>query len=292
VRASVSDALKIQIKTVVTLNKKILKISERIVIISVVIIVTAYIVKAADRNFFNDKSASNSGCPAEMIFITAAGGGFCIDKYESSPSSVCPYNNPQNQIETSANLNLSECRPLSIAGAIPWRNISQNQAAAVCAKAGKRLPTGKEWQQAALGTSDKEAGWGIDDCQLDNNWSDQPGQTGSGKNCVSSAGVYDMIGNIWEWTDGTIYEGAYNGKSLPDDGYITSVDEDAMPSAVNSSIPDSNYYNDYFWQKKIGTRGIARGGYWNNKSEGGQYSVYAVNPPSFAGDGVGFRCAK
>ena len=274
------------------IKKKLLKKSEKIIIIIAVIAITAYIVKAADKKLFNKEISDRSVCSIDMVFISAVGGGFCLDKYEASVGSDCSYENPKNQIETSANLNLPNCRPLSIAKKIPWRNISQNQAAMACAKAGKRLPTNKEWLQAALGTPDKELGWNSDDCQVGNNWEIQPGLAGTGKNCVSAAGAYDMIGNVWEWTNGTIYEGAYNSKPLPDEGYITGVDEDSMPSAINSNISDANYYNDYFWQKKTGTRGIARGGYWNNKSDGGQYAVYAVNPPSFSGEGVGFRCAK
>jgi formylglycine-generating enzyme required for sulfatase activity len=63
------------------------------------------------------------------------------------------------------------------------------------------LPTDKEWLQVALGTPDKETGWDSDDCQVENNWDIQPGLAGTGKNCVSAAGAYDMIGNVWEWTN-------------------------------------------------------------------------------------------
>jgi hypothetical protein len=100
---------------VIIINKKILKIGERIIIVLVVIIVTAFIVKAADRNFFNNKNSDESVCPSDMVFISAVGGGFCLDKYEASAGSDCSYNNPKNQIETSANLDLPSCRPLSTA---------------------------------------------------------------------------------------------------------------------------------------------------------------------------------
>ncbi len=273
---------------------KIIRKREIIVIIFAIILTTVGI-KASD-NFFSSEGESvakdEGRCPAGMVYVPFSSGDFCIDKYEASPSPDCSHQNPSNQTTSKINLDQPGCYPVSRVGAAPWRNISQNQAAAACAKAGKRLPTNKEWLQAALGTPDLASGWSSQDCHVAENWKDQPGLTGSGDNCVSSAGVFDMIGNVWEWVDGTIYDGIYQEKSLPSQGYINSVDEDGLPSQTNFTIPDDNYYQDFFWIKDNGTRGFARGGYWNNKSEAGQYAVYLVSPPSFVGIGVGFRCVK
>ncbi len=255
-----------------------------------VIVLTSIIVKAVDKK--NTPTQSDSPCPKEMAYIPSPYGGFCIDKYEASAGKDCPYANPENQRQTLLNIDSPECSPVSVAGAYPWRNISQNQAAEICAKAGKRLPTNKEWQQAALGTPDNNKNWTTDDCQVNNNWPEQPGITGSGKNCHTAAGVYDMIGNVWEWVDGNVNNGNYHGYELPNEGYVLAVNEDGMPSETNANNGDENYHYDFFWLKTKGTRGIARGGYWNNKKEAGQYSVYVVSQPSFTGVGVGFRCAK
>ncbi len=275
-------------------RKRRIRKREIIVIISAIILTTIGI-KASD-NFFSSESGGvvkyEGRCPAGMVYVLSSSGDFCIDKYEASPSPDCSRQNPSSQVETRANLDQPGCSPVSRLGAVPWRNISQNQAAAACAKAGKRLPTNKEWLQAALGTPDLASGWTSQDCQVAKNWDDQPGLTGSGANCVSAAGTFDMIGNVWEWVDGTIYDGIYQEKELPGQGYINSVDEDGLPSQTNFDIPDENYYQDFFWIKDKGTRGMARGGYWGNESEAGQYAVYLVSPPSFVGIGVGFRCAK
>jgi formylglycine-generating enzyme required for sulfatase activity len=263
-----------------------------LVILSAVII-TAIGIKASDSlSGKNKKNGSQNFCPGDMAYVTSVGGGFCLDRYEASAGSACPYTNPEKQSDTRVNLSESTCRPESQSGFVPWRFISQDQAAMACAKAGKRLPTNQEWLQASLGTPDIKANWGEDDCQVDNNWLNQPGLSGSGKNCFSPAGVYDMIGNVWEWVDGVVSNGIFNGNQLPLSGYIDSTDGESMPGKTNPDKANENYNNDYFWVKGSGSRAIARGGYWNNKSEGGQYSVYAVNPPSFAGEGVGFRCAK
>ncbi|MBD3208569.1 MAG: SUMF1/EgtB/PvdO family nonheme iron enzyme, partial [Candidatus Nealsonbacteria bacterium] len=153
-------------------------------------------------------------------------------------------------------------------------------------------PTPKEWHQAALGTPDKESDWSGKDCHVAGNWPSQPGLTGSGEDCVSSAGAYDMVGNVWEWVDGTIFDGQYEGHALPEQGFVQGVDDQGLSYQTDIEESAPNYNQDYFWIKQQGTRGIARGGYWGNGSDAGVYSAYLVVPPSFSGTGVGFRCVK
>jgi formylglycine-generating enzyme required for sulfatase activity len=182
--------------------------------------------------------------------------------------------------------------PVSVKEKKPWTYVSQDQAKEACAKAGKRLPSPEEWASASLGTPDKDSGWSSEDCQVASNWESQPGKTGSALNCISSSGAYDMIGNVWEWIDAVAEDGQLDGKNLPDEGYVISSDGKGLVSDTRQGNPDPNYHGDYFWIKKQGVRAIAKGGYWDNNSEAGQYSVYLVSPPSFAGVGVGFRCVK
>lgn len=250
-------------------------------------------IKASDRLFGpNEDQTNNSLCPNNMVFIPNSIGGFCLDQFEASASVGCPSRNPQTQEDTRDNLNTPDCKAETQKGVIPWRNISQNQAAVACSKAGKRLPTNKEWVQASLGTPDKNSTWGSNDCQVANNWESQPGLTGSGDDCVSSVGANDMVGNVWEWVEETINDGKYKGIDLPDDGYIKGVDVSGMPIETDYDNPDLNYNKDYLWIKKTGVKGILKGGFWGNKYEGGIYATYLVFAPSFAGDSVGFRCVK
>lgn len=274
------------------------KIIRSIIVIILATFFTTLIIKASDELIpfltatLNQNFSQNTPCPEDMVFVPKEGGGFCIDKYENSPAPTCPFSNPQNQKETRENLNNPNCKPLSVMGAIPWRFISQDQAQIACAKAGKRLPTNEEWYLASLGTPDPSSGWTSDDCQVANNWSSQPGLTGSGKNCRSAVGAYDMIGNVWEWVKGTSLDGEYEGRKLPSGGFVASTDGHGIPAITNSEKPDPNYNEDYFWIYQSGIRSFARGGYWNNQSRSGIYSVYLVYQPSEAGPGIGFRCAK
>jgi VCBS repeat-containing protein len=73
----------------------------------------------------------------------------------------------------------------------------------------------------------------------------------------------------------------------PSNGTVT-----VNPDGTYEYTPNPDYNNDYFWLKTKGLRGMVRGGYWNNKTDAGIYSLYAVTPPSSVEPGVGFRCVK
>ncbi len=279
--------------------KIILKILRYLVIGTIAIVLVSIGIDAADN--YDNLSESIIGrllfgegqgpCPDDMVYIPSDTGGFCIDKYEASPGDKCPVRDVSSQIDTRDNLDYDECIPKSVPGFKPWRFISQNQAMTACAKAGKRLPSNKEWYQASLGTPDSKKDWKENNCQVYNNWKEQPGVCGSGKDCVSSYGAYDMIGNVWEWVNGEIINGMLDGEELPEAGYVSEVSSQGVIMNT-SNDPDPNFNEDYLWIKKNGVRGIARGGYWSNGSMAGAYAMYLVSPSSFAGNGVGFRCVK
>jgi formylglycine-generating enzyme len=177
------------------------------------------------------------GCPAGM---TAVGGAFCVDRWEAAlvldtpqgPRGFSPYAHPTTET----------VRAVSAPGVVPQAYIDELTAAQACARAGKRMCTDTEWLRACQGSSGTTYPYGntrepgvcndarschpaIQYFQSSDSsvWSklgdpciDQlPAgllPTGSKAGCITEDGVYDMMGNLHEWTSdpaGTFRGGYY-----------------------------------------------------------------------------------
>ncbi len=142
-------------------------------------------------------------CSEGMAFIRQCG-GYCIDKYETSKG--------------------EDGAAESKEGVRPWINITFYEAKEACETAGKRLCKDFEWMSACnLGgdryylteEEDNETfGCNTNDkcpfpeCHIGGErmlWCPErncPG--GTNPKCRSAEGVYDMIGNVLEWTDAQV----------------------------------------------------------------------------------------
>ena len=228
-------------------------------------------------------ATEEGGCPAGMVAIAVGQTFSCVDIYESSPSEDCPAPVPNNAGETQDNLNEIGCIAVSAADKKPWTHIAREQAQVMCMRAGKRLPTASEWYTVAIGTPDTK-----ESC---NTQGRGVTHTGTLEGCRSATGVYDTIGNVWEWTSDDVIEGEYNGRTLPKEGYVTQVASDGI-ATVSGDVSSEHFALDYIWTQSLGVYGVLRGGFYGSGEDAGVYSIQAKTLPTAATVATGFRCVK
>jgi len=148
---------------------------------------------------------------------------FWIDIYEVTNLQYKKFNNETNRRSPSHFRNRDY--PAGKADH-PVTYVSWEDANAYCHWVGKRLPTDEEWEKAARGTDGRIFPWG-NDFKLENantplRWQ-QVGEfgdttpVGSFEAGVSPYGLYDMSGNVWEWT--ASWYKAYPNNMVPSESY-------------------------------------------------------------------------
>lgn len=269
--------------------KKNLKASLQFIIVTLgIILLTSFSIDATDTlrgsqtalGIFANKVTEDT-CPSGMVRVEKADGSFCIDRYEVSPGPDCIIKVPESIIDTANNISQRNCQPQSVPSVIPWTSVARPQAAELCAKVGKRLPTSQEWYQSALGTTDGPV------CNIDGSLE----KAGSFTECISGSGAFDMIGNVWEHTSETITDGLYQNRLLPTEGYVSVVDDGgvALETTPEASVL---YHDDYIWTNEKGYFTLIRGGFYGSGTDGGLYAVHAKTDQNFASAALGFRCVK
>ncbi len=138
---------------------------------------------AKTKEFFNLPQSSGANAqPASVIHLDS----FYIDRYEVTYKDFTKFK-PTAKYETTSVLE-------------PVRGVSWFEADAYCLWLGKRLPNEREWEKAARGNDGQLFTWGNAYQENYANFSPSVQSVGQTQHDVSPYKIYDMNGNVAEWT--------------------------------------------------------------------------------------------
>ena len=190
------------------------------------------------------KKRGNVKCPKDMASVL---GNFCIDRYEAYVALMLKRGKLRRWSPYKPVPKKKKIKALNRRGRVPQAYISQKQAARACKNAGKRLCTSAEWIEACKGKSPttwpygdkrkpgrcndkgfssfqkffgpKDGGPAPESAYTWKNLNDPRlnkvkrtlAPSGKFKGCRNSFKVYDMVGNLHEWTAdaGGTFRGGY-----------------------------------------------------------------------------------
>ena len=241
-------------------------------------------------------------CPENMSYINKLG-GYCIDQYEASMPSANS-TDMGNATEVALRNNPGTIPATSKPNVVPWVRISANSARTACSNAGKHLCTDEEWLGASnvqgqtynlpidLAVSPYYCVTGASTYCLDHSY--ESGEacntgtySGGASGCYSSEGVYDMTGNVLEWTNETV---SYTKPCDP----VGTAGWCYWNGTAFTTSANAKYGNDgvYFLANSTTGKAVLRGGTWGYGAYAGPFYAHLSLAPTSTNINIGFRCCS
>ena len=150
----------------------------------------------------SDDENAGDALPAHTVILP----DFYMDVYEVSRGQ---YKECVDTGVCSDSINVPDLESYFQESGFPMSSLEWEQAKTYCGWRGARLPSEAEWEKAARGTDGRTYPWGEEYDPEHVDLSGGPHETGAYEKGRSPYGMYDMAGNVWEWTAGplTVYPG-------------------------------------------------------------------------------------
>ncbi len=143
----------------------------------------------------------------EHCFVRRDGQSICIELFEASRKDATQDSPGVDDMAV----------PRGLEKRMPWIDITWDAARQACERKGKRLCERDEWIDACDGAVGEDDGYlftygDTEDASRCNTGGQGPMASASFETCISASGnVFDMSGNVWEWTGNSLATAAARG---------------------------------------------------------------------------------